>query len=76
MIDCGLDDLQAALNRSIQEGHRIAEGACMLQALEHRSKTIEGVGIVEQGLSKRFICKSGSKMLGFLDICNCRLMSF
>ena len=68
VINRPLDHLQRSLHGSVEHGDRVAQAPSMFQALEHRAETLEGRVVVEEGLSERFFCESGSEPLCFLDV--------
>jgi hypothetical protein len=74
MVNGSLDDLEGALHGAVQHRDRITEATCMLEPFKDRPKPLEGVVVVEQGLSQRFFGETCSKSFSFLDVGQCLFM--
>ena len=76
MVDGTLNHLKRTFHRTVEHGHGVAQATCVFQPLEHRTKALEGVVVVQQGLSQGLFSQACTQPFCFLNIGESLFMGF
>jgi hypothetical protein len=68
MVHHALNHVQGTLDRTVEQGHRIALFTGLLKPFEDRSKRTHRRAVIEQGLGQRLLGQTGTKHTGFIDV--------
>ena len=68
MVDGALNHLKRTFHRTVEHRHGVAQATCVFQPLKHRTKALEGVVVVQQGLSQGLFSQACTQSFCFLNV--------